>query len=369
MHLMAEGGTAEAIGTALGVSVETVRTHVRNVIRKLQARNRVHAIALALERGEIALDAPPRSAVSMADDELRALVHDLRTPLTLVEGFSDLLVRRADDLPAAERDEYVRRIADAAREMRELLDRRRALERRRPSPARGCAWRLSTSAAVTFRAPLGERDEHLRGGQPDAARARAHALGQRAAQRALRGAGAQAQAPGAGRDRDLDRVRAHLAPGRDGDDASPPACPWHGARGRAAAMLQLDLAGLGVPPTPARSTATGAVGAEATIAEPSSLVAVDDHAQGRAAVGGGGQVAGPDRARDGRPVAADGALPLERVAGRVVEPRARRWRSSADPGCAGPVTVGSAVLTGGEGTIASPHAMPSWVHDPMNALL
>ena len=41
---------------ALSVSVETVRTHVRNVIRKLQARNRVHAIALALERGEIALD-------------------------------------------------------------------------------------------------------------------------------------------------------------------------------------------------------------------------------------------------------------------------------------------------------------------------
>jgi len=61
--------------------------------------------------------------VSSPDDELRSLVHDLRTPLTLVEGFSDLLVRRAEDLPASERDEYVRRIADAAREMRELLDR------------------------------------------------------------------------------------------------------------------------------------------------------------------------------------------------------------------------------------------------------
>jgi K+-sensing histidine kinase KdpD len=59
----------------------------------------------------------------MAGDELRTLVHDLRTPLTLVSGFSDLLVRRADDLSAPERDEYVRRIADAAREMRELLDR------------------------------------------------------------------------------------------------------------------------------------------------------------------------------------------------------------------------------------------------------
>jgi DNA-binding NarL/FixJ family response regulator len=61
MHLMAEGLTAEAIGSQLGVSVETVRTHVRNVIRKLQARNRVHAIALALERGEIARCAPPRA--------------------------------------------------------------------------------------------------------------------------------------------------------------------------------------------------------------------------------------------------------------------------------------------------------------------
>ena len=56
LKLMAEGLTAEAIANQLNVSVETVRTHVRNVIRKLQARNRVHAIALALERGEIALD-------------------------------------------------------------------------------------------------------------------------------------------------------------------------------------------------------------------------------------------------------------------------------------------------------------------------
>ena len=53
---MAEGLTAEQIGTRITVSIETVRTHVRNVIRKLQARNRVHAIAIALERGEIQLE-------------------------------------------------------------------------------------------------------------------------------------------------------------------------------------------------------------------------------------------------------------------------------------------------------------------------
>jgi DNA-binding CsgD family transcriptional regulator len=64
MHLMAEGLTAEAISDEIEISVETVRTHVRNAIRKLKARNRVHAIALTLERGEITLDeaGPPGSA-------------------------------------------------------------------------------------------------------------------------------------------------------------------------------------------------------------------------------------------------------------------------------------------------------------------
>jgi signal transduction histidine kinase len=59
----------------------------------------------------------------VADDALYALVHDLRAPLTVVEGFSDLLARRAHELGATERDEYVGRIVEAAREMRELLDR------------------------------------------------------------------------------------------------------------------------------------------------------------------------------------------------------------------------------------------------------
>jgi signal transduction histidine kinase len=61
--------------------------------------------------------------VSMAGDELRTLVHDLRTPLTIVEGFSDLLVRRGAELDDAEREEYVQRIRAAARELRALVDR------------------------------------------------------------------------------------------------------------------------------------------------------------------------------------------------------------------------------------------------------
>ena len=53
MHLMAEGMTAEAIGDKITVSVETVRTHVRNAMDKLEAHTRVHAVAIALRQGEI----------------------------------------------------------------------------------------------------------------------------------------------------------------------------------------------------------------------------------------------------------------------------------------------------------------------------
>jgi signal transduction histidine kinase len=54
--------------------------------------------------------------------QLGPLVHALRTPLTIVEGFADALVRRGDAMSDEERAEYIERIGDAAREMRDLLD-------------------------------------------------------------------------------------------------------------------------------------------------------------------------------------------------------------------------------------------------------
>ena len=58
-------------------------------------------------------------------DELRELVHALRTPLTIVEGFADALAERGERMDTAERSEYLQRIGEAAREMRDLLDRSR----------------------------------------------------------------------------------------------------------------------------------------------------------------------------------------------------------------------------------------------------
>ncbi|MDX6656478.1 MAG: hypothetical protein QOH62_1271 [Solirubrobacteraceae bacterium] len=59
------------------------------------------------------------------DERLITLVHDLRTPLTIVQGFADLLVRQGPGLSEGQRNEYVGRIADAAQEMKTILDQER----------------------------------------------------------------------------------------------------------------------------------------------------------------------------------------------------------------------------------------------------
>jgi DNA-binding CsgD family transcriptional regulator len=55
LALVAMGETSQAIAATLHLSAATVETHVRHAINKLRARNRPHAIALALASGELAL--------------------------------------------------------------------------------------------------------------------------------------------------------------------------------------------------------------------------------------------------------------------------------------------------------------------------
>jgi DNA-binding NarL/FixJ family response regulator len=53
LRLMAEGLTNAEIASQLHVSVETVKTHVGNVLSKLGARDRIQAVIMAYESGFI----------------------------------------------------------------------------------------------------------------------------------------------------------------------------------------------------------------------------------------------------------------------------------------------------------------------------
>jgi DNA-binding NarL/FixJ family response regulator len=56
LDLLSKGLSGEEAAKQLYLSSETVRTHVRNAMTKLGAATRVHAVALALQRGEIGTD-------------------------------------------------------------------------------------------------------------------------------------------------------------------------------------------------------------------------------------------------------------------------------------------------------------------------
>lgn len=51
LQLIADGLENQAIANVLYVSVETVRTHVKSILRKLSSRDRTHAVAMAFRSG------------------------------------------------------------------------------------------------------------------------------------------------------------------------------------------------------------------------------------------------------------------------------------------------------------------------------
>ncbi len=51
LQLIADGLENQAIAKILYVSVETIRTHVKSILRKLSARDRTHAVAVAFRAG------------------------------------------------------------------------------------------------------------------------------------------------------------------------------------------------------------------------------------------------------------------------------------------------------------------------------
>ena len=54
LRLVSEGRVNRGIGPRLFLSEETVKSHVRHLLAKLQARSRAHAVAIGFRRGLVA---------------------------------------------------------------------------------------------------------------------------------------------------------------------------------------------------------------------------------------------------------------------------------------------------------------------------
>jgi DNA-binding NarL/FixJ family response regulator len=55
LRLIARGNANKIIATELSLTEETVKSHIRNILSKLGAKDRTHAVAIALKRGIIQL--------------------------------------------------------------------------------------------------------------------------------------------------------------------------------------------------------------------------------------------------------------------------------------------------------------------------
>jgi two-component system NarL family response regulator len=55
IQLVAGGNSNKLIARALTISEETAKTHVKNIIEKLGAHGRTHAVTLGLRRGILQL--------------------------------------------------------------------------------------------------------------------------------------------------------------------------------------------------------------------------------------------------------------------------------------------------------------------------
>ncbi len=62
-------------------------------------------------------------------ERLLKLAHDLRTPLVVVNGFAELLAARGPELPDEQRDEFLSRLVEGAKQLQQILDSERAHRR------------------------------------------------------------------------------------------------------------------------------------------------------------------------------------------------------------------------------------------------
>jgi DNA-binding CsgD family transcriptional regulator len=88
MRLVAQGFSTEEIAEIRGNAFHTVRTHLQNILGKLHARNRAHAVAIWLSKGR-----PEASVRIVGVIGETKLAGDFSHPVQLFENRDGLLAR------------------------------------------------------------------------------------------------------------------------------------------------------------------------------------------------------------------------------------------------------------------------------------
>jgi HD-GYP domain-containing protein (c-di-GMP phosphodiesterase class II)/DNA-binding CsgD family transcriptional regulator len=74
LTLLARGASGDGAASALGLTPATIRTHLRTASSKLGAHTRAHAVALALDSGQISLRTDPPPEASAKPDPVKRLL-------------------------------------------------------------------------------------------------------------------------------------------------------------------------------------------------------------------------------------------------------------------------------------------------------
>ena len=73
LRLMANGDSNKIIASTLGITLDTTKKHVRNVIDKMQARSRTHAAIIAAQAGLVGKPINGVATVLEAQSEPRSV--------------------------------------------------------------------------------------------------------------------------------------------------------------------------------------------------------------------------------------------------------------------------------------------------------
>jgi signal transduction histidine kinase len=117
--VVVDGGSPKAINLDRGVDLDDLEVAL---LRAVVASTSDRIVALRAESGRAATEAQLRESLRAKDELIASIFHEMRTPLTAVVGFAQLLQNEESGLSSDERTELIQSIADEGLDLTNLVE-------------------------------------------------------------------------------------------------------------------------------------------------------------------------------------------------------------------------------------------------------